>query len=99
MLPLLPIAGIGIVRAIDPVTGYIHILHPPSILAHVVATSSSSDTIPVLSRGLASAPPALTYATSIPLHPYTSSDVVGEGVASMKARYIVKRRSQRTTFT
>lgn len=93
--PLLPVAGIGIVRAIDPASGYIHVAHPPSVLAGVAAASSASPhLIPVLSRGPAVPPQAITYAPTLPLHPYASSDVVGEGAASMKSRYNVKRRSQ-----
>jgi hypothetical protein len=96
LMPLLPIEGLGIVRAVDPVSGYIHIVHPPSVLTQLVTSSSSRDLLPVLSRGPAAAPQALTYAPSLPLHPFASSDVVGEGAASMKARYILKRRSQHT---
>mmetsp|Transcript_1689 Transcript_1689/g.1839 ORF Transcript_1689/g.1839 Transcript_1689/m.1839 type:complete len:916 (-) Transcript_1689:12-2759(-) len=86
----LPCIGLGIVRAIDIQKQLIYLITP----VNPILLNEMKDKI-CLVRGHLQIPSIMMFAPDVmPIHPYMSSEVTGEGSTAMKARNNVKRRSQ-----
>lgn len=89
-VPILPCAGLGVVRAVDIANQSLYLSTP---LAEDILTKKNSRICLIKGNNMP-VPTCIVYSPLLPCFPYMSNESSGEGSAQLRTRNNVKRRAQ-----